>query len=185
LENNKDLYYDEIVDKWISMDESEELVNKRFKSLNKKSEILYNFVIAYTNYMNEKRDYGTGEELSMTEAHILTDIVDYEGITVTELSKKWKKTRSAISQTIKSLLKKEYIYRVNSKDDAKFFYLYPYDKAKDFALAHKRYDNVDIVKTNKSLLEKFTVDDLVTFDNILEEYTSILLEGEEKKRKKK
>ena len=114
MENNKDLYYDEIVDKWISMDESEELVNKRFKSLNKKSEILYNFVIAYTNYMNEKRDYGTGEELSMTEAHILTDIVDYEGITVTELSKKWKKTRSAISQTIKSLLKKEYI---SSRDE--------------------------------------------------------------------
>ena len=57
----------------------------------------------------------------MTEAHILTDIVDFEGITATELSKKWRKTRSAISQTIKSLLKKEYIYRVNSKDDAKFF----------------------------------------------------------------
>lgn len=55
----------------------------------------------------------------------------------------------------------------------------------DFALAHKRYDNIDIVKTNKSLLEKFSVDDLVTFDNILEEYTSILLEGEEKREKKK
>lgn len=46
LENHKDLYYEEIVDKWVSMDESEEIVNKRFKSLNKKSEILYNFVIA-------------------------------------------------------------------------------------------------------------------------------------------
>lgn len=109
LENHKDLYYEEIVDKWVSMDESEEIVNKRFKSLNKKSEILYNFVIAYTNYMNAKRDYGTGEELSMTEAHILTDIVDFEGITVTELSKKWRKTRSAISQTIKSLLKRIYL----------------------------------------------------------------------------
>ena len=85
MENHKDLYYNEIVDKWINADEEEEIVNKRFKSLNKKSEILYDFVIAYTNYMNEKRDYGTGVELSMTEAHILTDVVDYEGITVTEL----------------------------------------------------------------------------------------------------
>ena len=48
----------------------------------------------------------------------------------------------------------------------------------------KRYDNIDIVKTNKSLLEKFSVDDLVTFDNILEEYTSILLKGETKKENK-
>lgn len=181
MDKYKDTYYTEIINTWVEPDECEKIVNERFKFLNKKSEILYNFVLAYTNYMNIKKDYGTGEELSMMEAHILTDIVDYEGITVTELSKKWKKTRSAISQTIKSLLKKEYIYRVNSKDDAKFFYLHPYQKAKDFALAHKRYDNVDIVKTNKSLLEKFSVDELIIFDKIMEEYTLILQKGEQSK----
>lgn len=183
LDKYKDMYYTEIINTWIEPNESEEMVNKRFKVLNKKSQILYNFVLAYTNYMNLKRDYGTGEELSMMEAHILTDIVDFEGITVTELSRKWKKTTSAVSQTIKSLLKKEYIYRVNSKDDAKFFYLHPYQKAKDFTLAHKRYDNVDIVKTNKSLLEKFTVDELIIFDKIMEEYTLILQKEELTKEK--
>lgn len=57
-------------------------------------------------------------------------------------------------------------------------------KQKILLLLTKRYDNIDIVKTNKSLLEKFSVDDLVTFDNILEEYTSILLKGETKKENK-
>ncbi|NME35864.1 MarR family transcriptional regulator [Fusobacterium sp. FSA-380-WT-3A] len=174
MENNEKKLYEEILNTWIDENETEEITNERFKKLDKKAEILYEFVIAYNSYMNTKKDYGTGEELSMIEAHILLDIVDNKGITVTELSKKWRKTKSAISQTIKSLLKKEYIYRENSQTDAKIFYLLPKEKAFKFVLAHKKYDNIDIIKTNKLLLKKFSIEELGTFYKVLEEYTNIL-----------
>ena len=63
---------------------------------------------------------------------------------------------------------------MNSKDDAKFFHLFPHDKAKVFALNHKRYDNIDSVKTIKSLLKKFTPEELIIFDKVTEEYIKIM-----------
>lgn len=180
MKNEKQLFLEKIINTWVDPNEDESIVNKRFDYLNEKSSLIYDFVFSYTNYMMKKRDYGTGEELSMIEAHILTDIADNEGITVTFLSKKWKKTKSAISQTVKSLINKNYVYKVVSKEDAKFYYLYPTEKAKKFALAHKRYDNVDIVKTNKTLFKKFSIEELIIFNKILEEYTKILNSKEDK-----
>lgn len=157
-----------------------EEVNEIFETLSKNANVLYNFVLAYTDYINTKRDYGTNEKLSMMEAHVLTDIADNPGITVTELSRTWDRTTSAISQTVRKLIKKDLIYRVNSKEDAKIFLLYPSEKAKAFSIAHKKYDNIHIVETNKHLLKKFTVQDLCIFHDIMDEYTKLLKENKHK-----
>lgn len=155
-------------------------VNELFEKLSKNANVLYNFVLAYTDYINTKRDYGTNEELSMMEAHVLTDISDNPGITVTELSKTWDRTTSAISQTVRKLIKKDLVYRINSKEDAKIFFLYPSEKAKAFSVAHKKYDNINIVETNKHLLKKFTMEDLCIFHNIMDEYTKLLKQNKHK-----
>lgn len=156
-------------------------VNELFEKLNKNANVLYKFILAYTDYINTKRDYGTEEELSMMEAHVLTDIADNPGITVTGLSKTWDRTTSAISQTVRKLIKKDLIYRINSKEDAKIFLLYPSKKATAFSLAHKKYDNIDIVETNKYLLKKFTIQDLCTFYDIMDEYTKLLKDNKNEK----
>lgn len=156
-------------------------VNELFEKLSKDANVLYKFVLAYTDYINTKRDYGTKEQLSMMEAHVLTDIADNPGITVTELSKTWDRTTSAISQTVRKLIKKDLIYRINSKEDAKIFLLYPSKEAKVFSVAHKKYDNIDIVETNKYLLKKFTVQDLCTFYAIMDEYTKLLKDNKNDK----
>lgn len=171
---NKEEYKREIIDAWIESDEPIELVNKRFEILDSKQFGLYKFILNYSNYFNIRRDYGTGEKLTMMESHIITDIVDIPGITVTELAKRWEKTNSAISQIVRRLLKSGYIERVNSSIDGKVYHLLPTMKAKEFAIAHKRYDNIDIVKTTKRLLRKFTVEELMAFDEILIEYSKLL-----------
>lgn len=158
-----------------------ELYDKISETVN----VLYEFVLAYNDYMGTKRDYGTGDELSMNEAHVLTDIADNPGITVTELSKLWSKTTSALSQTVRKLINKDLIYRVNSKEDAKIFMLYPKQKAIEFSIAHKNYDILDIIKTNKRLLKKFTDQELITFYSVMEEYSKLLKESKQKNIYKK
>lgn len=164
----------EILNSWISGDESEEIINKKYELLNAHATIVYDFVLMYYNYMNRRKDYGAKESLTMVEVHILTDIADFPGTTVTELAKKWKKTSSAISQTVRSLLKLGYIKRENSTTDGKVFFLYATDEGAQIALTHKKYDILDITKTNKKLAEKFTAEEILIFNKILLEYTDLL-----------
>lgn len=176
MKNYAKVFEEEIIGKWIDeKKETPESIEKKFKKLNKQYEILYNFILAFNAYSTLKKNYNSGEDLlSMTEAHILLDIVDHPGITVTELAKKRGKTSSAISQTIKTLIKKEFISREISSSNAKFFLLSPTDKGIRFTYFHKNYDNIDIIKTSKSLLKKFSLDEIITFYKVMEEYTKLL-----------
>lgn len=173
---------EEILSKIVEIDnydvntDDEEATKFLFDKLDSYTSALYKFVLIYTDYINAKRDYGTGEELSMMEAHVLTDISDNPGITVTDLAKSWDRTTSAISQTVRKLINKGLVYRINSKDDAKVFMLYPSDKALEFSFVHKKYDILDIIKTNKRLMRKFSEKDLAVFYDVLEEYTNLLKE---------
>ena len=171
----KKIFKEEIIGKWVDNNENIKVTEKRFTKLNKQYEVLYEFTLAYNNYMSIKKNYNSGKEaLSMIEAHILLDIVDNPKITVGELAKKWEKSPSAISQTIKNLLKKEFIYREISPENAKYFYLYPLKKGIEFTECHKKYDNIDIIKTSKTLLKKFSLDEIVVFYRVMEEYTKLL-----------
>ena len=60
-------------------------------------------------------------------------------------------------------------------------YLTITERGKELALIHKKYDNLDIVKTKKKLLKKFTIEELIAFDKICKEYTEILRYKKEKK----
>ncbi len=170
----KKLYKKEIIDTWIEDNESLELIEERFVKLNGIMSFMYDFILAYSNYYSIKRDYGTGDKLTMIEAHILTDIYDNSGITVTELACKWHRTSSAISQVVKKLMKSGFVERINNKDNAKIFHLIPTKNGKVVVIAHKKYDNLDIIKTRKKLLEKFSLDEIISFDKICKEYTKIL-----------
>lgn len=161
---------------WIDEHEDENAVNQHFAKLNEQFEILYKFVWLYSSYSNQKKDYGSGEgKLSVVEAHVLVDIVENPGITVGELSQKWKKTPSALSQTVKTLINGDYVYREISNKNAKFFYLQPTKKAKKFTLFHKRFDNIDTVKTFRTLMKKFTSKEIETFFQVMQEYSQLII----------
>ncbi len=61
---------------------SEELFHKMTEHTNQ----VYKFVKMYNDYANEPRDYGTGEKVNMLSVHIMSDIEEHPGITVTELA---------------------------------------------------------------------------------------------------
>lgn len=172
----KDIYKNEIINKWASMDDDNKDSSKKYKELSKIIDPMYNFILEFSNYFNIRRSYTIGPELTMIEVHILTQICDNPGITVTELANNWKRTTSAISQTVRKLMKQDLVFRENSKENGKIFHLYTSDFGNKLVSSHKKYDNINILKSRKKLLEKFTVDELVAFDDICEEYTKLLRE---------
>lgn len=176
----KDIYNNKIIDKWIEPDAPKEETDENYKDLNLIMNPLYRFILSYSNYFNQRRDYGAGPELTMVEVHILTQISDKPGITVTELARDWNRTTSAISQTIRKLLKQKLITRENSETNGKIYHLYTTNLGEEITLAHKRYDNIDILKTKKKLLETLTVDDLISFDKVCKLYNDLLIEANKK-----
>ena len=74
-----------------------------------RTDLIFDFVSTYYERTNISRDYGTGESYSMTEVHMLTRIADHPGITVTELSQRGNRTKSAISQVVKRLEEKGFL----------------------------------------------------------------------------
>lgn len=171
---SKDIYYNDILDTWVDENEDYITTNKRYKELSKVMDPMYDFVLAYSNYYNIRRDYGFGPKLTMIEVHILTEISDKPGITVTELACKWNRTTSAISQTVRKLMKQDLVYRENSKTNGKIFHLYVTETGEKLVFSHKKYDNIDIVKTKKKLMESFSIDELDAFDRICKVYTELL-----------
>jgi len=122
----------------------------------------------------------------MNEAHVLTDIVDNPGITVTELAKLWAKTTSALSQTVRKLINKGYDLQGElPRRIAKVFMLYPTQKAFEFNIAHKEFDVIDTIKTNKRLMKRFNPEELAIGYNVMKEITDILREVKAKEAESK
>lgn len=174
---------EEILNMHIDENEQPYDIEENFYKLNKNFSILYNFVLSYNSYSNRLQTYNySNESLSMIEAHILLDIISNPKITVTALSVKWKKTTSAISQTLKKLIQKGYVIREISSENAKFFHLYPTQKAKEFTLYHKHYDNIDIVKTIKKLHKNSSIEEIVAFYKVMNNFIEILDESSREKK---
>lgn len=83
-------------------------INSAYQKLNVRANTLYEFVILYHNYIYAHHTY-ENENFNMMEIHTLTYIDDCPGITATELSKLWHKSKSAISQVIKRLVDSGYV----------------------------------------------------------------------------
>lgn len=176
---NKQLYEIEILKAQIQESENKQSIDKRYSKLNTVMQSMYDFVLAYSHYYSIRRDYGSGEKFTMIEIHILTEIADSSGITVTQLAEKWCRTPSAISQIVRRLMKWGLINRVNNEKNGKIYNLTVTKKGADLVLLHKKYDNLDIIKTRKKLLKQFSIEELISFDKICKEYTNLLRSKQE------
>ena len=80
---------------------NKEEIDRVYAQLSPRADLVYSFVSIYNSYINEKRIYGgVGPEINMVEVHTLTMISDTPGITVSELSKMWNRTKGAVSQNV-------------------------------------------------------------------------------------
>lgn len=173
---SEDFIQSDILNEWVDENEPPEVVNRRYIKLTHMMEPLYQFVLRYSYYLNSRRDYGKENVLTMLEAHVLTEIVDQPGITVTDIAAHWKRSTSSISQVVTRLVKWGYVAREVNADNAKVYNLIPSERATEFVDIHKRYDNKDIVKTNKRLAKEFTADELSVFYSIINRYSEMLEE---------
>lgn len=140
---------------------------------------VYQFVVNYYKYIYKSKSYGTDLTFSMLEAHIVTDIADNPGITANVLAKKWDKTPAFISQRLTKLEKNNLIYRELNESDRKFYNLYLTEEGKKFDLTHRKYDIKSIIKTNKELMKKFSMEDILKMRFMLKEYSDIIMSENE------
>lgn len=169
---DKSLFNDIDVNNINQLDENE--LETLYTDLNKFNDYVYDFVVNYHKSIYKSKDYGTGITLSMLEAHLITDISNTPGITANILAKKWDKTSAFISQSLRKLEEFGLIYREVNEENRKYYNLYTTDKGKEFDLAHKKYDVQSIIKTNRKLMEKFPLEDLINMRIIMKEYIDII-----------
>ena len=147
---------------------------KLVKVLHSKSSSLYRFISLYNTFMNKPKDYGTGELINMVEIHILTEIEENPGTSVTELARIWNKTKGAISQTVTKLEKKGYITREKREGNDKNILLFATQEGIELSKAHKLYDSKDLIDTLNYLMKRCTLDEIEGFYKVLNEYIKLL-----------
>lgn len=160
---------------------TQEELYRSFQVLDEKMNIIYQFVLGYNDYINMRHNYTSEVELTMLEAHLLTNICDHPGSTVTSLAAAWDRSVSATSQTVRRLMAKDLVTRENAPDNGKVFYLHPTEKGLRASDQHKRYDVEDTIKTVKRLLKEMPFQEVETMFHSLERYVSLLQEGSRKK----
>ena len=169
---DKNLFKDIDLNSLDQLDENQ--LESLYTDLNTFNDYVYNFVVNYHKSIYKSKDYGTGITLSMLEAHLITDISNTPGITANMLARKWDKTSAFISQSLKKLEELNLIYREVNEENRKYYNLYITDKGRKFDLAHKKYDVKSIIKTNRELMKKFPIEDLINMRIIMKEYIDII-----------
>ena len=148
-------------------------IDQVYQKETRKANMLYEFVILYHNYIYAQHTY-EAENCNMMEIHTLTYIDDSPGITVTQLSKIWHKSKSAISQTVKKLMEAGYVEKRYTEYDKKTACLYVTEKGKRLSSIHKAYAVADITQTTALLVEQCSEADLEAFYRIIEQYIKLL-----------
>lgn len=149
-------------------------IDRVYAQLSPRADLLYSFITLYASYINEQRDYGTGLFINMVEVHTLTMIADQPGITVSELSVMWSRTKGAVSQNVSKLEQKGLITRTRDNKDAKIIHLHVTKEGERLSTAHKLYDNMDIMQTQRDLLETCTIEEVDAFFKVLQAYIRLL-----------
>ena len=149
-------------------------IDAEYNRLNGSAVELYEFVMRYNKYIYQARDYGNGDEIRMVEVHTLAMIEDNPGISVSEVAKRWKRTKGTVSVNIGSLEKRGYIRRERDPENARVARLYPTQKGRELSTLHKMYDNREIVETRKTLREHCTQEELEAFYKVIHLYLDLL-----------
>lgn len=155
-------------------------IDESYKTITNSFDDLYEFILVFYDYLYTKRDYGDNIPRTMIEIHILTEIHDNPGITITKLANKWHRTTSAVSQIVKNYVNLGLVTRSRNKKDGKINNLFVTEKGKELVTNHKKYDIEHIAELFKSFLEKASIEEIKSFFKIASIYKKILLEEQSK-----
>lgn len=142
-------------------------IDDLFQPLYQRASNAYTFVALRNQADEVSRDYGTGDLSNMTEAHLVIDICDHEGATVTELAEMSCRTKSAISQIISKIEKKGYITRKRCKTNYRVYHFYPTEEGLRLCRQHKIYDVQMMLACNERMLKYCTQEEIDAFYKVL------------------
>lgn len=118
-------------------------------------------------------DYGTGEEYTSAEVHLLKYIREHEGITVTELARDFCKTKGAISQMLKKLEARGLIVRQVDLENNNRFHLSLTQKGIALDDAHREFDEIGFGESMNVVRELFSEAEIAKTFEVLEKWLEV------------
>lgn len=132
------------------------------------------FTLMFNGFMMRKRSYGGGEKLTLVELMLLLTISESEGIFATEIAKKWRKTKGAISQILKKLETKGLIDKQRDSHDTKMYGLFLTERGRQIIEEFDQQDTVESPVILEKMREEFTEEQINNFYCVMRKYTEIL-----------
>lgn len=120
-------------------------------------EELYTHQRIRESYNSTPRNYGTEEELFMTEVHIVQAIGRNPGLSLNELANLTFRTDPAMSMVIKSLAEKGLVKRQRDKDDNRKYIITLTKKGEDLYYYHEKWDEKSYSEILSSLMDRMEI----------------------------
>ena len=130
-------------------------------------ELLQSFDKGYElcyEYDSMPHQYGD-EVLYQSEMHFLEVVGDTPSITITVISQQLGKSKSACSQMVRKLVKKELLTQERNEKNNREYYLNLTERGKEIYEVHKEFDEKCMQRTYKSLAD-FSEDELRSYISV-------------------
>lgn len=151
-------------------------INKAFGTISGRTDELYDFINLFHECINQPKDYGIGELISMVEVHTLDLIDDNPGITQGEIAKRRGRTLGAVCQMISKLVKKGLVQKRKEEGNAKIVHLYVTDKGEQLSMMHRLNDIKEMNLSLQMLLESCTMEELRAFTKVAMAYRTYFMQ---------
>lgn len=102
---------------------------------------------------NIPRTYGSDEVLYMAEVHMIRDIKNHDGITITQLARMNGKSKSAVSQMIDKLQQKGLVIKEKHPESNRKVAIYLSEKGERINKYHTRFDRKEYDKVLSHLTD--------------------------------
>lgn len=117
-----------------------------------------------TKYDSMPHQYGN-EILYQSEMHFLQAVGDTPNITITVISQQLCKTKSACSQMVRKLIKKDLITQERNQNNNREYYLNLTPKGVNIYYAHEEFDKKCLTRTYESMKD-FSDEELQVYISI-------------------
>ena len=154
-------------------------INQVLRRINHRAGGLYDFIMIVGGLLNNVEINSHGQRLTMLEMRIIMLVNDYPGITAAEICKRWSRTRGALSQMLKKIEEKGFIYREKNDTGSRAMGLYVTDQGVETINEYTIRDFQDDTHIVGYLLEECSEEELRAFYKVIKCYCGVLQEHPE------
>ena len=139
-----------------------------------KNNLINKFVALQNEYFDLPHEHGGNMSLTVVELHTLKTIENNPGITVTEMAQQGMRTKGAISQIVKKLEKRGYLFRKRCPVDGKRVLLHVNEEGERISMIYKKSSTDDIRIVIDKLLKKCEPKEIDAFFSVMTAYIEVL-----------